>query len=114
MDSKVIGFDDTEIEKYNFYQHKKPILIDNIDVNKIVASNEVFFGKKGFKCFLGCKDAKKIRPLYIFLSKMITYRRDKTKCMSILIKDENFLEKYDEIWQKISNSIKNILIHNKK
>ena len=27
---------------------------------------------------------------------------DKTKCMSFLIKDENFLEKHNEIWKKKS------------
>ena len=30
---------------------------------KIVISNKVFFGKKGFKYFFGYKDAKKVRPL---------------------------------------------------
>ena len=44
----------------------------------------------------------KNRPLSIFLPKMSTYRKDfdKTKCMSFLIKDENLLEKYNEIWKK--------------
>ena len=47
----------------------------NIDINKIVVSNKVSFGKKGFKYFIGYKDAK-IRPLCIFLPKMSAYRRD--------------------------------------
>ena len=34
-------FDDTEIEKYKFHQYKSPILINNIDINKIVVSNKV-------------------------------------------------------------------------
>ena len=46
---KNIKFDDTEIEKYNFLQNKSPILIGNVDINKIVVSNEVFFGKKDFQ-----------------------------------------------------------------
>ena len=39
---------------------------------------------------------------------MSTYRRyfDKTKCISFLIKDENLLETYNEIWKKVSNIIK--------
>ena len=39
---------------------------------------------------------------------MSAYRRDfdKTKCMSFLIKDEKLLEKYNEIWKKVSNIIK--------
>ena len=51
---------------------------------------------------------KKIRPLCIFLPKMSAYRKDfdKTKYMYFLIKDEKLLEKYNEIWKKVSNIIK--------
>ena len=71
------------------YQYKNPILINNIDSNKIVVSNKVSFGKKDFKYFTGYKDAKKVRSLCIFLPKMSAYRRDfdKTKCMTFLIKN---------------------------
>ena len=39
---------------------------------------------------------------------MSAYRKDfdKTKCMYFLIKDEKLLEKYNEIWKKVSNIIK--------
>ena len=38
---------------------------------------------------------------------MSGHRRDfdKTKCMSFLIKDEKLLQKYNEIWKKVSNII---------
>ena len=39
-------------------------------------SNKVPFGKKGFKYFNGYKDTEKITPLFIFLPKMIAYRKD--------------------------------------
>ena len=32
---------DTEIEKPKFHQYKRPISINNIDINKIVVSNKV-------------------------------------------------------------------------
>ena len=40
---------------------------------------------------------------------MSAYRRDfdETKYMSFLIKDDEFLEKYNEISKKVKNSIKN-------
>ena len=59
-------------------------------INKILVSNEVSFGKKGFKCFIGYKDAKKIRPVCIFLIKVSVYRRyfDETKYVSFFIKDD--------------------------
>ena len=37
--------------KIQFYQHKKAISTNNIDINKIVVSNELSFGKKDFKYF---------------------------------------------------------------
>ena len=37
---KIIKFDDTEIEEYKFHQYKSPILINNIDITKIVVSNK--------------------------------------------------------------------------
>ena len=108
MDKKIIKFDGTETKKYKFHQYKRPISTDNIDVDKIVVSNKISFGKNDFKYFIGYKNAKKIRRLCIFLPKMSAYRRnfDKTKCMSFLIKDEKLLEKYNEIWKKVHNVIK--------
>ena len=108
MDKKITKFGDTEIEKHKFHQHKSPVSINNIDINKIVVSNKSLFRKKGFKHFIGYSDSKEIRPLCIFLPKMSAYRRDfdETKYMSFLIKDEELLEKYNEILEKCSNNTK--------
>ena len=59
MDKKIMKLDDTEIEKYKFHQYKRPISIDNREVNKIAVSNKIFFGKNNFKYFIGYNDAKK-------------------------------------------------------
>ena len=39
---------------------------------------------------------------------MSAYRRhfDKTKYMSFLIKDDELVEKYSKIWEKVKNNIK--------
>ena len=76
MDQKIIKFGDTEIEKHNFHQHKNPIPISNIDINKMVVSNKVSLSKMGFKYFISDKDGKKVKPLCILLPKMIAYRSD--------------------------------------
>ena len=65
MDIKIRKFDDTKIEKYKFYQHKNPFLINNIDLNKIVVSNKVPLGKQGFEYLTWCQDSKKIE-LYAY------------------------------------------------
>ena len=104
----MIKFDDIEIDIYKFHQYKSPILIDYIDINKTVVSNKISYGKNDFKYFIGYKDAKRIRPLCILLPKISAYRRnfDKTKCVSFLTKDEKLLEKYNEIWKKVSSITK--------
>ena len=50
----------------------------------------------------------------MFLQKMTAYRKyfNKTKYVSFLIKDDELLEKYNEIWEKINNSLKKDLIVN--
>ena len=45
MEKTIIKFGDTEIPK-KFHQHKGPISIKKIDINKIVVSNKVSLGKK--------------------------------------------------------------------
>ena len=65
----------------NFINIKDIFEQKNIDINKIVVSDKVSFGKKGFKYFIGYKEAKRIRLLCIFPPKMSAYRQvsDKTK-----------------------------------
>ena len=105
MNKKVTKIGHTEIEKYKFHQH---ISINNIDINKIAVSNQVSFDKKGFKYFVGYKNGKTVRPLCILFPKMSAYRIgiDETNYMSFLIKDDELLEKYNQIWENASNSIK--------
>ena len=117
---KNIKFDGSEIEEYEFYQHKSPVLIHDIVIKKIVSSNKLSFGKQNFKHFIGYKDAEKIRPLCIFCPKMSIYKRDfdKTKCTYFLIRGGKYFDKYNEIWEKVSNIIKkkvnSELIYSKK
>ena len=68
----------------------------------MVVFNKISFN--GFKCFIGYNDGKNIKSLCIFPPKMSVYRRDfdETKSMSLI----KLLEKYNEIWEKVDNSIK--------
>ena len=101
MEKASINFGDIEIQKQKFLQHKGRISIKNIDINKVVITNMVSFGKKKeFAYFIGNKDAKKSRPLCIFLPKMTAYRKDL------------LLEKYNKILENVKNSFKKNLIVN--
>ena len=66
---KIVKFGDIETRKQNFHQHKELISIKNIDINKIIISNKISFGKNGFRYFIGYQNDLKIRPLYMFLPK---------------------------------------------
>ena len=58
MKKIIIKFGNTEIKKHKLHQYKRPISIKNIGIDKILVSNKVYFGKKGFKYFICYKDAK--------------------------------------------------------
>ena len=102
MNKKKYKACDTEIEKCKFHQYERPISIDSIDIDKIVVSNKISFGKKDFKYFVGNKEARKVRTLCIFFPKMSAFRRrtDEIKYVSFLIKLLEFLGKYNVIWKK--------------
>ena len=70
--------------------------------------------KKIIKYFIGYRDDEyKIKPLCIMLLKTSTYVRSyngETKWMNFLIKDNELLKKYNDVWHKVSNSFKKNLI----
>ena len=63
-----------KLKNTNFINRKALFSISNIDINKIVVSNKFPFGKQDFKYFIGYKDNKEIRPLYIFFPEMSIYK----------------------------------------
>ena len=106
IEKTIIKFDDIKIPKQNFYCHKRPVSIKNVDIDIIVVSKAPL-GKRRFKYFISYEDVKKIIPLYAFLPKITAYRKefDETKYLSFFIKDGKELERYNEIWDKFSYTI---------
>ena len=60
MDKNVTKFGETEIEKHEFHQRKNPILIYNLDINKILVSNKVYSVKRVLNILLVTKMVKKL------------------------------------------------------
>ena len=55
----------------------------------------------------------RVKPLHIMLPKTSTYVKsydEQTKQMYVLIEDDDLLESYDTIWDKVSTDIKKNLI----
>ena len=66
-------------------------------------------GRKNYKYLIGYKDDDyKIELLRIMLPKASTYVKSydgETKWINFFIKDDNLLKSYNDIWNKVCNSI---------
>ena len=60
MDKKNVKSDSSEIEEFQFHQHKSLISVNEIDIIKRVVSNKFPFGKQDFKYFIGYKNSLKM------------------------------------------------------
>ena len=72
--------------------------------------NKISFGEKNYKCFIGyLYDNHKVKPLHIMLPKTSAYVKSydgQTKWMYFFVEDDDLLEKYNTIWDKVSADIK--------
>ena len=62
----------------------------------------------GFKYFIGYKESEIVKPLCIIWPQMIghiKYFENGGKNMSFVIKDDDVLDKYNEIWDKIKETL---------
>ena len=67
IEKTIIKFGDIQIRKQKFHQHKEPIVIKNIEIDKIVVLNKVPFGKKDLNILLVTKMLKKLN-FYVYFS----------------------------------------------
>ena len=94
MGKEIITFGNIEVEKSKFHLQNSFILIYGANIDRIVVSNKVTFGKKGFEYFIGSKiDSEKIIALCIILPKTRANRRDfdESEYISLLIKNNELL-----------------------
>ena len=112
MSGNSINFDNNKIKICNFYENKKLFNIDDLDVNKILVSKKVSYGKNNlFKYFIGYNDNDIIRPLFVKLPQTTSYinkfKDKKTKIttttMSLMVKDKQLFKNYNKIWEKIES-----------
>ena len=46
-------FGDIKIEKNEFYRLKSPIFLRDVDIEKVLVSNKIFFSEKDYRYFIG-------------------------------------------------------------
>ena len=60
-----MNFGNIKVKKHKFHQYKNPISIYDVNIDRIVVSNKVLFGKQGFKNLLDMKMVTKKLILYV-------------------------------------------------
>ena len=103
MSEKTLKFDNIRVNK-----SKQPIDLYLINVDQIFVSDKFKHSDDGFKYFIGYKEGEIVKPLCIILPQMtgyIKYFENGGKNMSFVIKDDDVLDKYNEIWDKIKETL---------
>ena len=108
MSAKTLKFDNLRDNKKEFRRSKQAINLDLINVNQIVVSDKFNHSNGDFKYFIGYKEGEIVKPLCIILPQMsgyIKYFENGGKNMPFVIKDDDVLDKYNEIWDKIKETL---------
>ena len=73
MSSRKIKFGDKEVNKKEFYPSKQAILLDSVDLDKIVVSNKWKISDTAYKYLCGYLNNDVIQPLCVILPHMNGY-----------------------------------------
>ena len=95
--------------KKKFYSSKEVILLDSVDLSKIVVSSRWKLNDETYKYFCGYLNNDVIKPLCVILPQMngyIKYFEDGGKNISFTTDDEKVYEKYNGIWNVIKRLLK--------
>ena len=109
MSSQKIKFGDKEVDKKEFYSSKEAILLDSVDLSKIVVSNKWKINDTTYKYFCGYLNNDVIQPLCVILPRMsgyIKYFDSGGKNMLFVTDDKEVYEKYNEVWNVVKKLLK--------
>ena len=109
MSLRKINLGNKEFNKKEFDSSKQPILLDFVDLNKIVVSKKWKINDTTYKHICGYLNNDTIQSLCVILPQMdgyIKYFDDGGKNMSFVTDDEKIYKKYNEIRGVIRNLLK--------
>ena len=95
--------------KKKLYSSKEAILLDSVDLSKIVVSSRWKLNDTTYKYFCGYLNNNVIKPLCVILPQMngyIEYFDNGGKNMSFVTDDKEVYGKYDEIWNVVKSLLK--------
>ena len=109
MSLKKIKFGDKEIDKKEFYSSKQAILLDSVDLDKIVVSSKWKINEARYKYLCGYLNNDVIQTLCVILPQMdgyIKYFDNGGKNMTFVTDNKKINDKYNEIWEVIRKLLK--------
>ena len=98
MSQKTLKFDNIRLSKKEFRKYKQTIILDLVNLDKIVVSHKFKHNDDGFKYFIGYKEGEIVKLLCIILPQMtglIKYFENGGKNIPFIIKDDDVLDKYN-------------------
>ena len=104
LSEKTLKHDIFVVDKMEFHKSKQPIRLNLVNVDEILISDKCKHSDDGFKYFIGYKKDDIVKSLCIILPQMSgskKYFENRGKNVSFIIKDDDMLEKYNEIWNKL-------------
>ena len=108
MSEKTLKFDNIRVSKKEFRKSKQPINSSLENLDPIVVSDKFKHSDDSFKYFIGYKEGEIVKSLCIILPQMsgyIKYFENGRKNMSFMVKNDNMLDKYNEIWGKTKEKL---------
>ena len=97
-----------KLKKNKFYHYESPILLKDVDIEKLLVSNKIYFGEKKAinTLFIGhVYNDHKVKQLHIMLPKTSTNVKNydgQNKSMYFSVENGDLLEKCNIIWDKVS------------
>ena len=109
MSLKKIKFGDKDVDKKEFDSSKQAVLLDSVDLDKIVVSSKLKINETTYKYLCGYLNNDVIQPLCVILPQMngyIKYFDNGGKNMTFVTDNEKVYDKYNEIWEVIRKILK--------
>ena len=99
------------IIKEEFHKSKQLIDLKSVNVNQTVVSDKFKHSEEGFKYCIGYQEGEIVKPWCFILPQMsgyIKYFENGGKNKSFMVKDDNVLDKFNNIWDKIKEKLNKI------
>ena len=104
MSKKTLKLVNIRVNKKEFHKSNQPIDLMSVNTEYIVTSDKFRYSDEGFKYFISYQEDEIVQLLCIILPQMsgyIKYFKNSSKYMPFFVRDDNVLDKYNQIWNVI-------------